>query len=417
MSPQPPLRHVAARLTALLVLPFLGIASGASADTEIGVFVSDTLITAGEEAPQVSVSGFNTDPPVTVDVHLGLIAPNGTIYEYPNWNTSLQPWLSNFTLPEGFTFPPTPVFQAGAVPGGLTPGIWQAAAALTVPGTLQIVDLTLTPFNVATDAAAGSVFGALSLSRQQTFDGAEVDAGGLFAQSTTDLDELVQGIEGEQPGLEQCLFNEIALDFGFIGIGIQTLDAGTALSVSSAATGALALPQDPDAASLGFFVYAAQEPVDSSNYQGGAGYRFQGTGGAQIGPFTTPEVVAPPPLDLTQPPLSATASHPAATDLELAWSGNNGVGEVEVELSGTKIVSFDSSTLYQIRCRFSDDGQALVPSSLLTQLKNSLAGGILPFPTTPVLSVSRQAYALFDIAGGYGVASIDSGASMPLVLQ
>jgi hypothetical protein len=410
-------RRSAARLAALSLLPILGAATVSSADTEIGVFVSDTLITAGEESPQVSVSGFNTDAPVALDVHVGLIAPNGTIYEYSNWNTNLQPWLPNFTIPQGFSIPPTPLFQAGAVPGGLTPGIWLAAAALTVPGTLEIVDLEFAPFNVASDSAAGSTFGALSLSRLQTFGGVEVDAGGLFAQSTADLGSLVEGIEGEQPNLEQCVFNEIELDFGFIGIGIQTLDAGAALSVSSAATGALALPQDPDAAALGFFVYAAQEPVDPSNYQGGAGYRFQGTGGSQLGPFTTPEVVAPPPLDLIQPPLSPSASHPADTDLELAWSGNNGVGEVEVELSGTNFLSFDSSTLFQVLCRFSDDGEGVIPSALLTQLRDSLTGGFLPIPTTPSLSVLRQEYTLFDLPGGYGIAGIDSGATMQLILQ
>lgn len=419
-----------------LLMSGLLLAVNVQSDTGVGVFVDQGYSIQGEQGPELSATAFNNGPPVAVDIHVGIISQDGTIYEYPDWNTNLRPWLPGFTLPRNFNFPLSPLFQ---VKQGLQPGLWRAFAAFTVPGTLQILSLDLTPFSIVSNVAGGASFGALTMTQMQTATATEVDAGGIFIQSDKDLDSTLQGYEGQRPGLNQCVFTQVPIDFGTIpNINFITLDAGNALEVSSSVGSVVQLPKDMDAAGFGFTVYNTPDGQPPSGfYRGGVNYTFKGFGGPQVSSFIV-SVNAPTPLNLTQPAMGSFATHNSATNLPLVWDGNKGVGEVSVSLSGS-----DFSNVNSIECRFVDDGSGSVPSSLLVQLRDSLSGGFGGIPGIPgielppgvelppgfelpglgtsvTLDVSRTNSTLFNTVGGdlsYGFAAIDAGASLSITLQ
>ena len=418
-------------LASSFVMLLVGLPINAFAQSGIGIYLDRNYFAPGQGAPQLSISAFNSETPVTVDVHVGVIAENGTIYEYPDWNTRLKPWLSGVSLPQTFNYPVTPIVT---LPNVLPSGVWTAFAALTEPGTTDIISIDLAPFNILPDTASGSSYGSLYLSLSQTPTGTNVAAGGTFAQTSNAIQDLIESFDGQQPGLEQCVFNEVTIDISNIeGIQLTTLDAGDALQLSSSTGLSASLFKNVDAESLGYALYAAPDgQLGSSFFQGDANYTFQGFGGPDIQPFTV-GVRAPPPLTLTQPMLSSSASHNTTGDLQLMWNGNGGVGEVHASLSGT-----DLSKVYIISCRFADDGNASIPSGLLAQLKEKLGSGTITIPgleipgleipgleipglgTIATLSVSRSNYSMFNTANtslSYGVATVDSGVSMQLTLQ
>lgn len=428
------LSHQALRyVISCLILLCFGVSGIAFAESGIGIYLNQSYFAPGQGTPQLSVSAFNTETPIMVDVHVGVIAQDGTIYEYPDWNTKLKPWLSSISLPQNFNYPVTPVVT---LPNAIPSGIWTAFAAFTEPGTINIISLDVASFNMLPATANSSSYGALYLTHSQTPTGMDVASGGFFAQTSRNIEELIENFDGQQPGLEQCVFNETAIDISAIqGFQVNTLDAGDALQLSSSTGLLTSLPKDVDAESVGFIVYTAPDgQLGSGFYQGGANYTFQGFGGQDIQPFSV-GVSAPPPLTLTQPALNMSASHNTASDLPLLWNGNGGVGEVHASLSGT-----DLTKTYTIDCRFSDDGNSRIPSSLLARLKNKLGDGAISIPgvelppgielppgfeipglgATVTLSVSRSSYSMFNTANGklsYGIATIDTGASMSLTLE
>ena len=417
------------------VLAFTG--PGAFAATEVGIYAEKSFIEKSEPVQQISVAA-RSDEQVIVDVHIGLIAPDQTIYEYPNWNTSLTPWLSSFTLPAGFEFSATEIFNAAQLPGDLVPGVWYAAIALTEPGTLNFVAVALAPFRVVDEASNdGTVYGSVSLSRLQSNVGVNVEAGGVFVDVDGTLDDLKDAYLGNPPDIDQCVLYEIPIDISAIpDLDVNTQDAGSSLRVVKPGT-VLQVPKDSDSASQGFEVYSASASTDF--YQGNVVYRFEGNGGMDIGGFAT-SVKAPPPLTLSQPPVTGVYSHNASTPLQLMWDATAGLGEVNVSLVGSTL-----STVVTIDCRFADDGKGIIPANLISQMKSILdqsssdspfgdlgdlgdfgdlelpPGFELPIlPTQVTLSAARIAFTLFNTVAGdlnVGIASIQSGASVSVDLQ
>ena len=404
----------AGRWLSCLVVGTLGALSSPMADTGIGVFTDSDFYFKGQNVPKVWVSGFNTSEPIAVDVHIGLVSPSGTVYEYPNWNTNLTPWLRGFRLPEGFRFPATEVFAANGIPGGLTLGIWRAAAALTVPGTLNVIALETAPFSVLDPKARAQLLGNVSLDHRQTTFGADMEASGLFIEGSGDLESLfaLVGSTSDQPPLEQCELGQISADVMDL-FSLPTLDGGQSLTVSGNQQ-SVNLPRDPDFAMFGLIAYVTPDgQPPTSFYQPGNTYRFQGSGGADIGPFTV-SLAAPMPLVLSQPALSDPAGHDASNDLVLKWNGNNGVGNVLVDLWGAETVTLDAFTQAYISCRFADDGHAVISAALLTQLLDLQPNGRVD------LEVYRFAYTLFDTESrdlDLGEASISAGTLKPMILQ
>ena len=89
----------------------------------------------------------------------------------------------------------------------------------------------------------------------------------------------------------------------------------------------------------------------------------------------------------------------------------HGAGEVEALLVGT-----GKAAGYQIWCRFIDDGSAEIPSSLLTQVRESLKKdpSIL---VSPGLSLDRRALKQFESPGLKLNVSIESNAGIAVQLE
>lgn len=424
------IRFLARRLFAIVIAAGVS-ASSASAATKIGVFVGEYFLPYASGVSQpISVSGFSSERK-DVDVHVGLIAPSGKIYEFPDWNTRLQPWFSNLTLPAGFTFPATFVFDAAQVPGGLTPGTWNAAVALTEPGTLKFIDVKVVPFSVVDEASGGNGtrYGALNFERQQSFAGIDVMADGVFLDVSGNLEDLVGSYLGTVPNINECVLNEIPIDLSAIPeLDVLTLDAGNALHLMSPGS-SVVLPKDGSAASSGYVVYSAPD-LAPSVYRGGETYAFEGDGGSQLSGFRV-SVAAPPALTLVQPAVSGSSTHDASNPLVLKWVGGTGTGEVIANLSAAT-----SSASVVIDCRFADDGAGIIPGSLISRMKNIIDQGssdfLIPdverppgleipgFGTQASLSVSRIASAVFNTLLNeldVGLARISSGASVEITLE
>jgi hypothetical protein len=133
----------------IFVLCLLLIASS-QCMAEFGITASTdrSQYSLNSELPAFQLSAFNSGEPVNVDIHIALISPNGLIYELLDWNTELRPALPNFILPMGFNFPPTTISNLQDFPGGLYIGTWQAVAALANPGTLDLLHVSVSPFQI-----------------------------------------------------------------------------------------------------------------------------------------------------------------------------------------------------------------------------------------------------------------------------
>jgi len=408
------------------------LSHAAMAEVGIGLFIDGAFLKPGQTLPQLMVSGYNTGTSRPVDVHIGLIAPDNTIYEYPDWNTHLRPWLSHFILPANFHFPATAIELPQTLRTDTKPGVWYAAAALTEPGTMNLLALEMIPFAVTQGGANSVRYGVLSLSIHQSTSGIETQASGIFYEAqSSDLASLVRSISGVAPQLDQCVFNEITLDLSVAlsGRSINTLDAGPALTLLG--NGEQTIPKSTLDQTHVYGTNAGQ--LATSYYQGGTRYRYQGPGGTNIAPFVTADLPAPPPLQLFEPALSLQ-SHPVSQNLLLKWQGQHGVGEVIVSLSSATL-----SKIYSINCRFVDDGTGEIPAALLNELKSKLAttnsGGIvipglgeiqlpggfnLPTANQATLSISRSRYTLFNTVNRdlhFGTFGIYAGASLSFRLE
>jgi hypothetical protein len=117
-----------------------------SGEVDINVTMDKDQYTA-QEIPQLFISGYNKrDTPASMDIHIGFIGPDGTVYEYPDWNPS-RPWLPAFNIPSNYQLSPTFITTTAGIPG-LSAGKWHAAAGLIEPGTDKLVSFMVFPFEI-----------------------------------------------------------------------------------------------------------------------------------------------------------------------------------------------------------------------------------------------------------------------------
>ena len=116
-----------------------------SDEVDIDVTMDKDIYKSGD-MPKLSITGYNkTTEDADMDVHIGFIGSDGTVYEYPDWNTSSSPWLTSFTIPQNYQLSPTFVTTTNGIPG-LALGKWYAAAGLAEPGTDNLVSFKVYPF-------------------------------------------------------------------------------------------------------------------------------------------------------------------------------------------------------------------------------------------------------------------------------
>ncbi|MBN2702199.1 MAG: hypothetical protein JXR29_12205 [Methylothermaceae bacterium] len=418
--------------------------SVASANPSIGVFLDKNVFSPGEEeAPTVSVTGQGDETPTQVDVYVGLIAPDGKIYQFqgpqnPGWSelgSGPAPWLSNFTLSQGFHLDPLAIpVDLGSFPQ-FTSGQWQVAAALTEPGTFNIISLDFQPLVIPGASSSDGVnrIGFLSINDTDDGDAERTQAafgffmelpGGESSGSDVSTDDVLQAFQGMGPGIDQCGEIETSTSSSSSSDGFDTgggdiqlptfLDAGDPLTITAPDGQTASVPkQVVDLAQFGSLINYRPENGPPGVYQDSGTYTFSGPGGPDIGEFST-SLNAPAPLTVTSPDLSGTGTLNTSTDLPVTWNGNGGQGVVNLFLStsSTDFTTFQTTTK-TLHCRFADDGSGVVPASLLGELANSASA----FGQATML-VERSRMTSFDADGlDFGVYTINTGVSGSLILQ
>ncbi|HHJ38854.1 MAG: hypothetical protein AXA67_00245 [Methylothermaceae bacteria B42] len=408
-----------------LVCSIAGYSAITWAQPSIGIFADKNYyILSSDEQLNVSIAGEgDAQREVVVDVHLGLIGPDGKIYEYPDWNTQLKPWLPSFRVPAGFKYEPHVFFNLQQFPH-LSAGPWRAAAAVTKPGTLEIISFASQWINVMVPDSAGSRFGFLTMNDSKVGQTISQNASGSFIEfnfggqlDPDKIDQIIKNMAASSVPIDQCQYTETKSKFDPLnplpGTSPVFLDAGEKLTLSSEGGNTVDVPVNDNLKAAGFFIYQADLP--GGFYEGQGKYTFAGEGGSQIGPFST-TLRAPAPLVLTSPNFSSGVFlHPASSDLALQWNGQNSQGSLDVTVSTS---SFDIGNIggdvvvKTIRCRFVDDGQASIPGALLSRLDKQFG------PATFNAARSRQtAFNTEDGALDFGLYSINTSVSGSLALQ
>ncbi len=362
----------------------IAMPSAFSADVGIGAFLDSEDFLVGERVA-FYVSGFNREAtPRVVDVHVGVIAPNGTIYEYPNWNTALQPWLAAAPLSANLRFPATLIGNLDTFPGGLQPGRYRFATALTEPGTLNLLALSIVPFKVTSGAESRIVGGAtlgFGKNVSSTFP-AVLAAVGNFSRVDADVAAMQAKLRQQTPTIDHCLFHQLpgTLEALVGAANVSALDAGADLSLGSSSNGGVTLSRV--ATGGGGIAYGVSPNPPLGFYRAGEVYTLAGSGGPDVPAFSV-SVTAPSAVTVTQPDLSTLTGIDSNQDFVLRWQGNDGVGEIEVELMGGTADDPDA-----IVCRFADDGEGVVPASLLAELRDALNANVSPVGNLPGFVVS-----------------------------
>ena len=230
-----------------------------------------------------------------------------------------------------------------------------------------------------------------------------VEAGGSFMRN---LPRVEYG--GQYPSLDECVLN-IDKPFARVLPTSPYLDAGASLHLRRGDGRSLSLPKD-----AGWGSYGAS--ADLAYYVSGQSYSFSGPGGADVGPFQTPSLIAPPPLYLHSPKpapgaLPPFVYHETSKPLNLVWNGNSGKGAVEFVISDVS-----ASQAYTLICLFVDDGGGQIPASLLTQMRNGLLANPGPLASS-LLFATRRNHARFELPGLVLDASITAVAGTAIKLK
>ncbi len=125
------------------LLPLIAAATPTiTIDTDREVYVAgDTL--------EVSLSAQNHGTPISVNVYIGLILPDGSIFIYGQhgWTDRFECWIPNIYIPSPFDFGPMTIL-ALEVPDGIL-GDFQFAAGLTNASTPEFIgEISFAPFRI-----------------------------------------------------------------------------------------------------------------------------------------------------------------------------------------------------------------------------------------------------------------------------
>ena len=389
------------RLKLAVVLFFMTFASAAvlAGDIGIGVFPSNTGFVEGARV-DFYISGYNNSAASEkVDVHIAVLTKEGVFYEYPDWNTAFKPWLSSFSLPANFTLPATLIGSFDNFPGGLETGVYKVFVALTKPGTLDILALESSSFAVL-ESNDNWLAAAVSLTSLETVNGptpfASVSAAGIFERVNFNVSDILEWQKQFEPQIERCVFKQVTRTLEvFVGDeNVTYIDAGSTLELTSPA-GKLDLERQTRKGKI-FYVNTG---INESYYQAGASYTASGFGSMGIPAFSG-TVVAPKEIVVTKPDLDSFEQIDSSKDFVVRWQGLQSIGEVGVQLQGDAVNS--------ILCRFSDDGEGIIPSALIVQLRDAISGLIPSDFTNVSLVISRTHLELIDLKGETVTFSISS---------
>lgn len=358
----------------------------------VDVYTDKTTYELFRDTLVLSVSGRNFGPHVNVDVHIAIVTPEGAILEFPDWNGAFTPFMANVFLPSGFSMSKTELASLSlsdpSFPATGTGEYW-FAAAFTEPGTLNFLsEISVAVFNIEERGDINWSEGKVGISYWDKYldsSGVEVVAMGVFTgyarepNPYIDVDEIemnscvLASWDSSEPSPDQAWY----------------LDAGEPIDMLGSPLGDVHLTRTYWGDALR---YGTDSDLLEGHYSEGTTYTFVGYGGADVRTFNV-SVTAPHKMEVLQP---AIASQPIVfrdSDLNLQWV-SYGEGEIQVALD-LDIVDMQahSLTMYRCYCRFEDDGEGTIPSSILSQMPEGTT--LVP----PILTVSRLVFEDFEAEG------------------
>ena len=380
-------------------------------DMGITVYTDKAIYVIGEDTLVMSVSGFNTGPDTVIDAHIAILAPGGAIYEIPDWNTEFRPFLPNAFLPSGFDFPQTDLgsYSVGDFPMNV-PGSYYFCAAFTAPGTLEFVsDIYCALFEVQEGAADGWTAGGCQIMWDHWYDydddlewETDVSAGGTFVKYPERPDFYIDYSALPIDTCEYVIYEPLA------DIPPEFQDAGDYIDMRGGPLGSYRMDKEEETNDFGIteisYGPGLGDELSESDYVVGSTYTFQGYGGPDVGAFEV-SVVAPETLEVYTPDITSKPTINRSQPLNLSW---NGVGEgyIQFVLGYVTIDIWTQNVAYHTcYCRFSDDGEATVPVSVLGQMPAfSDPFGLLDPPEMGIYRMNITDYTATGLQHGYGVA-------------
>ena len=214
-------RHNAARIAATVALFVSAVfwATPSEAGPTVGIFTGKETYLPGETI-DVSLSARNFDAAIDIDVYVGLITWDDSLYMLggTGWTGSIEPWIRNFNIPFPFNMNRTTFFSFD-VPSEMPPigetGNYLFAAGLSFPGLFSFVsDISFAPFAIGSlglpQAFIDSISPNPAVYGEDTvrFTGHGIDANGSVVayEWRSDLDGPLSTDEGfEMPADELTL--------------------------------------------------------------------------------------------------------------------------------------------------------------------------------------------------------------------
>lgn len=388
-------------LIGLLCIAAAGLIHGsASAQFGIQILTDASIYTVGRDEILISINAYNYThyPGIHVDVHEVLITPDGTIYELPDFNTEYRPYLSNVYIPHWFTYWGDNVASYAVGDPGFpasSPGDYHFAAVFTEPGALNpLCDIKFSPFEVVEAGDADASFGGIELCQYKSFDPQVGDwtsypsVGGHFCEVwDIGVTEVLVFSEGD------CEVYAHADKWGEDPFGkTRYLDAGPWIDMLGGPGGDVRLNRTEDSP---FFTTGYWSWAYELGYSPGTAYTFVGNGGPDVGPFSA-SVVAPSVLDLYAPAFDGDTVPviDRGQDYQVVWDGKND-GEIIVEIFGFVTDPSEPTGYLKCKCRFDDDGEGTIPSSVLRYLPPGGLDSLAP----PDFTIERRRVTEFSADG------------------
>ena len=288
----------------------------------------------------------------------------------------------NFQL--DFKLDATSISSFATLPEGNQSGTWEVIAALTRPGTLDVISLSRQSFKRLESVASSS-----NDTRHGAFNLFQIDAtpeistvllyGGFWFES--DAPDFGRNIAFFFPNnafsgvsIDSCAYFDSIPNIytrrdaeGFPAI---TLDAGVVQLSSSANAGVFSMGRSSAFGGLHYMQIGravdGTKVVSFDSFEAGKAYTIKGAGGADIGSFSS-TAIAPEKLVLSSHLGAGLISHIADNDLNLTWAGGNGQGKVTFTIIGE---GEGRQLGAVINCQFVDDGSGVIPASNLVKMKD-----------------------------------------------
>ncbi|HMB31645.1 MAG TPA: hypothetical protein VKN82_07465 [Desulfohalobiaceae bacterium] len=203
------------------------------AQPSIKVSTDKSVYTLGQDTMKFSVDLENSGEKETVDIHVVVLSPLNTFYEFPDWNTAFLPSYENVNLESGANRQMSKklsVQVSGQEPPFLVPGEYQLLAATSEAGTYNFVgNIAVKSFTVNDPEPKSAalfiepgtkIVGVTS----PTYSGIQVNRNGkIYAEGTRNTPILMTG--AKESGSSK--WGGVYLD-GFAPINKKTPAAGEA---------------------------------------------------------------------------------------------------------------------------------------------------------------------------------------------